>query len=158
GQTLSTFMQMRDQLSYDWNNINGPAVNLTDGGASTQDPHNKVDRTAPLSGDNRSCFQRSLQMIHDASKVKACNKQGAKVYSTLGPFTVEFPPVGGGYDECALFSIPTLAAFYLGALLPASHPMRSEMQIKPGELQALLNLIGVFTSPDNLLESSSGIT
>jgi len=74
GATLGTFMRMRDKYTYNPANypdgFNGPAINVTDGGSSTANPHNPVDRSQPLNGDNRSLLERSLQQIADTFGVK----------------------------------------------------------------------------------------
>ena len=157
GETVARFMQMRDELTYDQQNVNGPAVNLTDGAPSTADMHNPVDRTPPLeAGTNRSCFQKSLQAIHDASHVKACNKAGATIHADLLGIGVEWPLIGS-YDECELFTFENLATFYLNANLPDGHPKRSELKIDSNTLNGLLDFIGGDSAAD-LFVSSSGIT
>ncbi|MSP26284.1 MAG: hypothetical protein EXR75_14240 [Myxococcales bacterium] len=154
GETLSAFMRMRDRYSYDPNNINGPALNLVDGGSSIANPHNPVDRDQPLRGGNRSMFEASAQLIHDATRVRACNKPGAKLHTSLG---IDWPLIGS-YDACELFTFENMGAFYLDALLPTTHPKRALLNVKAADLNALLDFVGAFTSPDALLEASSGLT
>ncbi len=158
GETLSAFMTMRDRYNYNPNDINGPALNVTDGGQSIANPHNPVDYGQPLREPNRSLFEASSQLIFDATRVKACNKKGAKLHSKLGNLTLTYPPFGSGYDECDLFVFPNMGAFYLDSLLPSSHPKHAFLQVKASDLNTILNLLGSFASPDKLLESSSGIT
>lgn len=155
GQTLATFATMRDRLTYDPQNLNGPALNLTDGANSTADPKHPVDWNAPLRGDNRSLLHRSIQAISDTTRVKSCNKQGGKVYSNL--LGGVHWPLTGSYDECELFTIDNLAAFYLGSVLPASHQKRSKFNIKSDTLGALLDFVGA-SSADSIFQDSSGIT
>lgn len=160
GETLATFSRMRDGFTYDPSNLNGLGINTTDGAPSTLDPHNPVDRSKPLTGDNRSELQRSFQIIHDGRGVKVCNKEDAYVYSTIGKLpAVKWPMVGAGYHECELFAFQDLAATYLDSTLPLEHPKRSTMQIKASTLNAIMDALGAFgQSPDILFESSSGIT
>ena len=155
GETLSAFMRYRDKFTYDQTDINGPAINATDGWPSYANPHNEVDRKQALNGDNRSMFERSAQLIYDGNQVRACNKEGAKVFTGIGDL---YWPLVGSYTECELFTFENIGAFYLDAQMATNHPKRSELVIKDGALEALLNFIGGFTSKDAFLESSSGIS
>lgn len=156
GQTLARFMAMRDRYSYNrWGSaadINGPAINLTDGYPSLANPHNPVDRTQPLRGENRSMFERSAQLIFDGNGVKACNKNGAKLHTTIVTW-----PLTGSYGACELFEFTNVGALYLNSTLPSSHPKRAELAVKANDLNALLGFVQIFSSPDALLEASSGI-
>jgi hypothetical protein len=160
GQTLATFARMRDGYTYDPDDLNGLGINTTDGSPSTLDPHNPVDRSKPLTGDNRSELQRSFQIIHDGRNVKICNKENAYVYSTLGGLgPIKWPLVGDGYHECELFQFEDLAATYLDSTLPLEHPKRTYMKIKASTLNGIMDALGaVGQSPDDLFEQSSGIT
>jgi hypothetical protein len=153
GETLSAFAAMRDQYGYDPADLNGVALNVTDGGNSLANPHNPVDRQKALAGDNRSMLERSLQLIHDSAGVKACNKNGAKLHTKFADW-----PIFGGYGECKLFVFPDIGAFYLDALLAPTHPKRAELQVKATDVNELMDFIGQFSSTDKLLESSAGIT
>lgn len=158
GETVAAFMENRDELTYDPFNVNGPAVNLTDGAPSTADPHNRVDQTKPKVDKNRSCMQRSFQLIHDANGGPACNRAGAKVKASLGSLTVSWPLIGS-YDECELFQFDKLAIFYLNSMLDPNHPKRSFLDIKSGTLNGIISFLGAFgASPDELFEDSSGLT
>src|SRR5690606_26600205 len=99
-------------------------------------------------------FQRSAKLIYDGNRVRACNKQGARIYT--GVLNTYWPLIGD-YDQCELFSFDNIGAFYLGANLPTNHPKRSELEILDGTLEGLLGFIGGFTSKDAFLESTSGI-
>lgn len=156
GETIAAFMKYRDKYTYDPNDINGPAYNATDGYPSFANPHNLVNRQAPLTGDNRSMFERSAQLIYDGNRVKACNKQDAYVYSAVGG--ILWPLFGSGYDQCELFAFENVGAFYLNAQLPTNHPKRAELVINDNVLDSLLDFVGGFTSKDAFLEASSGIT
>jgi hypothetical protein len=176
GDALSKFVSFRDQLTYNKSGthydgsahdssykggINGPAVNITvdPNGNDQSDPKTPVDNSKPRTGTNMSCMQRSLQLIDDANGGPACNKTGATVAARLLGLTVDWPLIGAGYDECALFQFDNLAVFYLDSLLPASHPKRSYLQIKSTTLNDILSFLGAFgTSPDTLLQQSSDVT
>jgi hypothetical protein len=162
GETVATLLQMRDQLTYDrWGNEapNGLAVNVTDGEPSTADMHNPVDRTKPLVGDNRSCLQRSLQIIHDANGVKACNKEGATVEAKLGPIAISWPIwPAKPYKECELFTFDNLAAVYIDTMLAVEHPKRTQLELDDDTLNGLMNALGAIgQDPDKMFEESSGI-
>lgn len=153
GDTLAAFAGMRDAFGYNPSNLNGLALNLTDGGTSIANPHHPVDRLSPLVGSNRSLLERSLQLIHDSSGVKACNKDGAKLHTSV----VDWPIVGS-YDECELFIFKDIAALYLDSLLPPTHPKRARLEVAASDVNALMNFAKVFADVDGLLESSSGVT
>ncbi|MFO0762953.1 MAG: hypothetical protein U0359_41340 [Byssovorax sp.] len=153
GETVATMVQNRDELGYDPNNVNGPAVNYTVGAPSTADPKTPVDQNKPKTGKNRSCLQRSLQLIHDSAGGPACNKQGAEI-PLFGAITW---PLIGTYDQCELFEFKNLAAFYLDSLLDADHPKRAELKIKDGTLNDIMDFLGNFTDPNDLFQSLAGI-
>ncbi|MRG96866.1 hypothetical protein [Polyangium spumosum] len=156
GESLARFMTNRDEMTYHDDDLNGLAWNVTQN--NTLPPSTPVDRKKPLAGENRSCWERTLDIIHHANNVKACNKQGAKVQASVGGLSVSWPiwPVPA-YDECELLEFPNLAVFYLDSVLPPGHPKRAEFKIKSGVLDGILNFLGVFTSKDALFEESSGI-
>ncbi len=157
GETFALFASTLDRLDYDKSNLNGPALNLTDGGFSTADPNNPVDWNAPRSGNNRSVLERTLLLIHDASGAKACNKNGAVVKANVLGITLDWP-LTGSYAPCELFEIPNLAAFYFGALVHPSHPKRAIFALKDDALNSIMNLLGFVASPDEMFQESSGIT
>jgi hypothetical protein len=157
GDTLSKFAMFRDDLTYDVNNINGPAVNLTVGAPDTSSPKTPVDHNAPKVGKNRSCLERSLMTIHDANGAKACNKQGAKVHASYGGFKISYP-FFDSFDECELFTFENLAVTYLGSILPEDHPKRTELKLKSDFLSGLMAALGAFGgNPDDVFQESSGI-
>ncbi len=174
GDALARFVKFKDHLSYNprgthydgsSGGINGPAVNLTvdPGGNDTSDPHTPVDFTSPRTGDNISCMQRSLKLIHDANGGPACNKDGATVASKIGPISLTWPITGfplyaSPYGECQLFKFDNLASFYLDSLLPANHPKRAYLQVLDTTLNQLLGYLSdVGISTDSVLEQSSDI-
>ena len=152
GETLSAIMINRDQYNYNLQNINGPAINVTDGYPSLANPHNLVDRSKPLNGANRSMFERSAQLIYDGNGVKACNKDGAVMHTTI----VDWPLIGS-YKECELFVFSDVGAIYLDTNLPSNHPKRAELKVVASDLNALLNFVKIFTSADAMVEQSSGL-
>ncbi len=153
GETLAAFLTNRDAFGYDPEDLNGLALNLTEGGKSIANPRNPVDRMAKLTGDNRSLFERSLQLIHDSAGVRACNRKGAKMHTTVVDW-----PLFGSYGECELFVFSDIAGLYLDALLPLSHPKRAKLDVAASDLNSLMNFAGNFTSVDKLVEASSGIS
>lgn len=157
GHTLARFMRMRDEMTYNPLNLNGPAINLTDNaaGGSTADPNHPVDLTKPKTGANRSLFERTLGLIHDVNNVAMCNKEDAHVFVDVFGGLV----VPGGYAECDLVQFPNLAGLYLDALLPDNHPKRAKLQIQSDFLNILLDFGGqIGIDPNALFENSSGIT
>ncbi len=157
GKTLQTFILNRDLMTYDTNNINGAALNLTENpaGGSLADPKFPVDQTKAKTGTNVSLFERTLALIHHVNGVKMCNKDNAKVYAVLGPIHVTLPIT---YAECGIIKFDNLGGFYLDAILPQDHPKRAELEILDGNLQTALNLVGIFADPGTVFENASGIT
>lgn len=155
GEAFAKLMTYTDQMTYYPDDINAAARNLST--MNFLDPSVPVDRAKPTVGDNRSCWERTLDVIHNANGVKACNKKGAKVKAAIGNINLSWPLIGS-YDECELLSFENLAVFYLDSVLPANHPKRAEFKIKSSTLEDLLNFLGLFTSKDELFEQSSGIT
>lgn len=156
GHTLATFLRMRDELTYNPSDLNGPSINLTDNaaGGSTADPKHPVDQTKAKTGSNRSLFERTIALIHDVNNVAMCNKQDAKVFVDLFGGTVL--PIG--YDECDLVEFPNLGGLYVDALLPDNHKKRAKLQIKNTFLDVLLDVgSGLGIDPNALFEDSSGI-
>jgi hypothetical protein len=159
GETMTAYMSMRDSYRYDVTNMNGPPINVTDGDGlwtgTLRNPHNLVDRMAPNTGVNRSMWELSLQMIYDTFGARGCNKEGAKVYVNM--LDMYWPLIPPNYTECELMSMDNIGAFYFDAMLPINHPKRSELVIKPATLQTMLDALGLVMTPDEFLESSSGI-
>ncbi|HRI63155.1 MAG TPA: hypothetical protein PK156_02930 [Polyangium sp.] len=154
GEAFAKLMTNTDEMTYYVEDINAPSWNITT--QNPLDPSTPVNRAQPVVGANRSCWERTLDIIHNANKVKACNKQGAKVKASIAGLELSWPLIGS-YDECELLSFENLAVFYLDSVLPLSHPKRAEFKIKSNTLEDLLNFLGLFTSKDELFEQSSGI-
>jgi hypothetical protein len=162
GTVFSKFAQFKDEVSYDRNNINGPAYNVTT--QSAGEMKTPVDRNAPYTGQNRSALFRFLGLINDTSGVTACNKPGAKVHAKLGPISPTMPFGGGSYAECEVFKIENLAAYYLDVMGeawqfdPDTTPnKRGAMFLRNDTLREGIAL-GIGAATTGLLEESSGIT
>ncbi|MCA9592832.1 MAG: hypothetical protein KC776_05960 [Myxococcales bacterium] len=149
GTAYGNYNRYKDFLTYDSKNLNGTPINLTTGG--TADPSVPPDYSQPDAGDNRSEFARILQIIHDVNDVNACNKPGAKVRIKLGiPITW---PAGSGYKECELFVFKNMGLFYLDSILG-----QAKLDIRPDTLKLMMDVAGIFTDPDAVFQTSSGIT
>jgi hypothetical protein len=170
GTALARFLSFRDEMSYpphgkhldgSAGGINGPAVNVTIGGGSIQDPQTPVDRNSAQAGKNMSCLQRSLMLIHDSNGGPACNKEGAVVESVVGGISLAWPITGfpiyaSPYHECEFFKIDNLAMFYLDSMLPPDHPKRSQLKIS-GFLNDVITYLGGVLNPDQMFQDSSDI-
>jgi len=157
GEAFAKLMTNTDEMTYYADDINAPAWNVTTN--NSLDPSTPVDRSKPVVGANRSCWERTIDIIHNANKVKACNKQGAKVKAALGSINVTWPIIGS-YDECELLEFQNLAVFYLDSVLPLNHQKRAEFKIKSGTLDGLLSFVaglGFLGTKDEMFEQSSGI-
>jgi hypothetical protein len=154
GQLFANYMQYRDRLSYDRDNLNGPVFNKTTNKAG-DDPKSPVDRTKPDAGDNRSELQRFVQLVHDTNGVTACNKDNGLLYVVLPnvvlgqPAGVLFPadftyaPSGagtGGYKACEFLKVDNLAKFYLESIFGKSKLVLRQSDVKAGTAsRAFLN-------------------
>ncbi len=146
---FADYMQYRDHLSYDRNDLNGKAWNYET--KSKSDMTTPVDRTKPDTGFNRSGMQRFLQAIHDTHHVTTCNKDGAVVHAKLGGISVTMPLFGGSYKECEVFKLEDLAKFYLDSIIgKASLYLRNDT-LRNG-------ILGIGAATVGLMEESSGIT
>jgi len=157
GETIAIMATHSDEYAYDKNNFNGPVVNISVGPSSLSDPVIPLDFAAPRNGQNRSILQRVTQLIADTRGAKACNKNEAKVVSSLAGITLDWP-LTGGYGQCELFEISDLSLFYLRSLLPPDHEKKSEFVLKDTVLLDIMGYLNSFVSPDQLFEDSSGIT
>jgi hypothetical protein len=108
---LVQFLNYRDHITYDANNLNGRNFNVDLNRAltGTELPYKTlVDRTQPDTGANRSAFQRFAQLLHDANGLAACTKAGAKVpLVTLGGLTVSYPDALGIFRGICVAQNPT---------------------------------------------------
>ncbi len=91
---LATYLAMKDDISYDTNNLNGPSRNLT---TNTAPPSfvTPVDRNQPDSGANRSQMQKFLSLLHDLNGLGICTKDGAIVHVNMNfqglPISFDYP-------------------------------------------------------------------
>lgn len=129
--TISRYLEYKDLISYDPQNINGPPT------GTMQTP---VDRTRPDLRNNRSIFQRFIHLMFDARHAKLCNKEGAYV-TMLG---VSYPFFGDGYAECELTQIDDIAIFHTESIIG-----KAVVTIKDSTLAAV--------ATHSLIEYESGI-
>ena len=123
GSVFGGYAQYDDRISYDRNNLNGPAFNFTTN--STSPPSTAPDRSMPDANANRTEMQRFVQVVHDANGVAACNKQGAVVHAQGLPVVGSLDVCDGGpcslggtpFDECKVYKIDNLAAFFLDSIV-----------------------------------------
>jgi hypothetical protein len=160
--SFSGYMANMDRISYDRGNLNGPAFNFATN--STSPPKTPVDRTKPDSGANRSEMQRFLQAIHDTNGVTACNKDGAIVHADGVPIfgTLDLPSDSNvivrltygsktSFNECEVFKIDNLAAFYLDSIVGTASLYFRDNFIRNGSIG------GLGAATVGLIEDSSGI-
>jgi hypothetical protein len=168
------FFLYRDRVTYDYNDVNGPVWNLESN--DTQPPHTLVERTQPDKGNNRSAFQRSLQLIVDTTGVTACNKKGARMHLVAGVlgltvdatypddmlFSLMCPsskqdPVA----ECSVYQLDDLATFFVQSMIetdpnpPAGFFNKHKATIVVKD--ACLASLGGLTDMDKTFEDSSGV-
>lgn len=148
GGIYANYMSYKDHITYDRNNLNGPAWNVDKN--SNAEMSTPVDRTKPLTGWNRSALQKFVQTIHDTNGVTACNKQGAVVRAVLGSINVTMPLVGS-YAECEVFKIENLAKFYLDSMVGKATLYLRNDTLRNG-------ILGIGAATVGLMEQSSGIT
>jgi hypothetical protein len=160
GNVFSKFARFKDEITYDTNDINGAAWNVTTN--SKSEMKTPVDRNAPYTGKNRSGLFRFLGLINDTAGVTACNKRGAKVHAKLAGISVTMP-IAGSYEECEVFKIDNLAAFYLDVMGeawqydPDSKPnKRGAMYLRSDTLREGIGF-GIGAATTGLLEESSGL-
>lgn len=166
-QSFSAYMADLDHISYDRNNLNGPAFNETTNDGSP--PSKAVNRSQPDTGANRSEMQRFLQTIVDTNGVTACNKDGAVVHAQgvpiFGSIDVPSGPANNlvvqgilaahygsktTFNACEVFKIENLAAFYLDSMVGTASMYFRDDFLRNG-------LAGVGAASVGLIEQSSGI-
>jgi hypothetical protein len=149
GKAFGVFLANRDEVSYNRDDLNGLPKNFT--ANAVTDPKTPVDRSKPDSGQNRSTFQRIVQLIADADGVAACNRDGAIVKARAFGFNVTLP-IAGSYKECELYKIDDLGAFYLQSFVG-----KARFNIRVGSIRNGL-IAGVGKATPKLMEDSSDIT
>lgn len=166
GNIYARYAKYKDEISYDPNDINGPAFNLTTGNKSEM--RTPVDRAQPQTGKNRSALSRFIGLISDTTGVTACNKPGAKVHAKLFGISATMPPSCAinsncaGYQECEVFKIENLAGFYLQSIVNAAQYEPSSKPNKRGTFYLRDNLlrtgiVGIGAATVDLMQDSSGI-
>jgi hypothetical protein len=162
----AAYMEMRDQLSYDRNNLNGTPFNVTTGKVATLTT--PVDRSKADSGTNRSAFQRFLQTLHDANGLSICTKKGAVAHIVWNGIALDFPSFSAqaacftlGADVpkspmplCGMFRIENIAHDLVDAVLG-----QVNLDIRDDCLKKLVAspLTGIVGGADAFLENVSGI-
>ncbi len=177
-KVFAAFFKYRDELTYDRNNLNGPAWNLTTAGISP--PVTLVDRSKPDTGGNRSLLQRMLQLLHDIKDESVCTKEGAVVHidikwppgslgipikldyptSSLTPLVCAFvgapsPDTSKGLPKCSLFQLENLSNVLMDLIVG-----KLELGVHDPCLKALLDnkvLTGLVGGADAVVEEMSGI-
>jgi hypothetical protein len=162
----AAYMTMRDQLTYDRNNLNGTPFNNTKGKVETLGT--PVDRSKPDTGTNRSVFQRFLQTLHDANGLSICTKPGAVAHIVWKGIALDFPSFAStaacftlGADVpknpmplCGMFRIENIAHDLVDAVLG-----QVKLDIRDDCLKQLVAspLTGIVGGADAFLEDVSGI-
>lgn len=149
GTLLGKWAVYRDEFSYNRNDLNGPAVNVTAG--NNVDPVTLVDAAAPDSGDNRSMLQRFLQLMNDGRGVASCNRANGQVKARAFGFDVTMPLTGENYKECAVYKVNDLDVFLLQAMVGSP---KAELRIRQGDIRNGL-VAGVGKATVGLMEDSS---
>jgi hypothetical protein len=167
-QSFSGYMANLDRISYDRSALNGPAYNFNT--MSTSPPMTAVNRAMADSGANRSEMQRFIQAIHDTHGVTACNKQGAVVHAQgvplLGDVDIPSGPADGAladvvldaaygskttFNECEVFKIDDLAAFYLDSMVGNANLYFRDNFIRNGSIGGLgAATVGLIEQSSNL--------
>ena len=168
---LQTYFTYKDDVSYDTNNLNGPAVNLTaPGQALFVTP---VDRTMPDSGTNKSEMQKFLSLLHDTNGLAICTKDGATVpisvsldginvsfvYPTDPIYTPLLCTIVGSsppshLGKCDIFGYQNVMTLLLDVLLN-----KAQLTVRDPCLSALMNssLASLVGGADAFLQQLSGV-
>lgn len=162
----ATYMEMRDQLSYDRQDLNGTPFNITKGRVETL--VTPVARNKADTGGNRSVFQRFLQTLHDANGLSICTKQGAVAHIVWNGVGIDFPSfaaqaacftLGASVPKspmpmCGMFRIKNIAHDLVDAVLG-----QVNLDIRDDCLRKLVAspLTGIVGGADAFLEDVSGI-
>lgn len=154
GRALASYARNKDEISYDPNNLNGAPFNITTN--SSGEPSVPVDRSAPLTGKNRSILQRFLQLINDTDGVTVCNKKDSQIYACQAGACFPDDQVFKFPDECSVFKIDNVAKYYVDVLGEAWRFDPKEKPNKRGSFFIRSTLLQAFGSI-NMLEESSNI-
>lgn len=162
GTIIARYANLKDEISYDRNDISGGPFNVTTN--SKSEMRTPVDRAQPSTGKNRSALYRFLSLVSDTTGVTACNKPGAKVHAKAFGLSVDMPIGSGTYAECEAFKIDNLSAFYLDSIANASQYEPSDKPNKRGAFYLRNDTLregialGIGAATVGLMEDSSGIT
>ncbi len=171
-ETFASYIDFNDELTYDRNNLNGPAFNLTTNSVSPL--KTPVDRAQPDVGKNRSALQRFMQLLHDANGLAACTKEdavvpidwnGVKIHyppqnlfetTTLGAACLTFSgrPAPAKLKQCGVLRFENVAALLLDVALG-----RAQFDVRDPCLRGIMNspLTGIVGGVDAFLDTVSGI-
>ncbi len=185
GPVVAAYMRNRDEVSYDhqpsrpddYDALNGTAQNMTTGQPVNADTplRQPVDRGRPDSGDNRSAFQRFLQLLHDTNGLAACTKENAVAHidivwppgsgirikldyptnplvRTVCAFVGATPP--SRLPQCGILRFPNVAAMIVDVAVE-----RAQFDIRDECLKKLMDspLTGLVGGVNTFLEDISGI-
>jgi hypothetical protein len=160
--TFTKYASFKDELTYNSNNVNGPAYNISTN--SLGEAKTPVDRSKPYTGKNRSILHRFLALMSDTQGVTTCNRPGARVHASLGLINVTMP-LFGSYGECEVFKIENLGVFYANVIGEgwrydaASKPnKRGAMYLRDDRLREGGPLFGLGAASTDLIQNSSGLT
>jgi hypothetical protein len=159
-------MTLRDELTYDRSNLNGPVFNLTTNARETM--RTPVDRAKPDSGANRSAFQRFITALHETKDVSTCTKAGAVAHIVWNGIAIDFPSFAAqaacvvlGADPppdpmpvCGMFRVSNISNDLVDTVLG-----RVQLDIRDDCLRKLVAspLTGIVGGADAFLENVSGI-
>jgi hypothetical protein len=169
---LATYLAMKDDISYDTNNLNGPSRNLT---TNTAPPSfvTLVDRAQPDSGKNRSQMQSFLSLLHDLNGLGICTKDGAIVHVNMNfqglPISFDYPTntamsglicgiVGSSVPsrlaKCQVFGYPNVMTLMTDVILG-----KALLTVRDDCLNKLMNspLATIAGGADAVLEEMSGV-
>lgn len=160
------YMSLRDDVTYDRNNLNGPPFDRTTGKVEWM--KTPVDRSKPDSGSNRSAFQRFLAALHDTKDMSVCTKEGAVAHIKWNGVSIDFPSFAAkaacftlGADTppdpmpmCGMLRIKNLSQDLVNAVLGTV-----DLDIRDDCLKKLVSspLTGIVGGADAFLEDISGI-
>jgi hypothetical protein len=164
---FAAYLENKDELTYDRDDLNGPAFNLTTKAVTPMKV--PVDRALPDSGSNRSEFQRFLQVLHETNGLAACTKDNAVAHLVWNGLAMDYPTnllakgacltLTGNLPPaklplCGVLRIENVAAMLLDvaldrAVLDIRDPCMAELVKSP--------LTGIVGGTDAFLEEISGI-
>ncbi len=160
GGVFANYMQFRDHMSYDRKNLNGPVYDFDTN--NNAEMSQKVDRTKPDEGWNRSAFQKFVQLVHDTNGVTACNKEGAVLHAQGVPILGSGDICSGSlalcslpgtrpFHQCEVFKISNLAQFYIDSIVG-----KANLYLRPSVLRN--GILGIGAATVDMMQQSSGIT